>query len=184
MRYVSAVLTLMLMGAVWHPITVGRQEARYTIRTYDWTRGCVRTMNEGTRYQGGSGSELAVDTVLVFRNTLQTRDTMTTSTITRDVRVKAGYGGAVNIAVICWTEGAVPVNATARLWAGPEAVVIPLSGGPMQNQVVYATAILIFPAEADAAYRIALSTEHMAVAVMPEYPAQYRVNLELWAWVS
>ena len=54
----------------------------------------------------------------------------------------------------------------------------------MQNQVIYAATIPIFPAEADAVYTIALSTDHMAVAFMPEYPAQYRVNFQLQVWVS
>ena len=183
MRYACAVLALVLMGAAWHPITVRPQTGQYTLRFYDWTRGCVRAI-DGNWYGAQSGPELAVSSVLVFRNKLTFRDTMTTATIARDVYVKADYGGTLNVAVICWSEGAVPANATARLWVGPEVVVIPLAGAPKQNQIIYATAIPIFPAVEDAVYMITLSTDHMALAFMPENPAQYRVNFQLWVWIS
>jgi len=176
MRYVCAVLMLL---SAFNPIVVRSAKSEYTIRFYDWTHGCVRT-TRAEWYTGGNLTELGVGKIMVFRNTIQTRDTMTTSTMWRDVWVKAGFGGLLNVAVICRNDMPVPAGVTARLTNGVEHMDIPLSGEPRRpGVVVYAVPIPIFPAAEDAVYTITLSTEHMGVSYLPEDTPQYRIDLQL-----
>jgi len=184
MKCLALFCTALAALGAFHPITIRPQAGIHTIHFYDALGGWTRNMSAGWYYGTGNEPELAISKQIVFRNTLAVQHTMTTCLISRDVFVRAGVSGTINVDVWCWADAPVPAGATAQICLGSDCRMLDLAGPPRQGVYLQLMTVPVFPAPENATYTVTLSTENNAVAFMPENTPTFRVQLVLNPWVS